>query len=92
MSSNSQEVQMSQSSKTTEIVVCPLCMGHGEMPKALLASRWNDREVRRMLAQYGDEFTAGEHGGMANPFESKEEATAGSTKQFHSQGDGVPKD
>lgn len=83
---------MSQSSKDKNIVVCPLCMGHGEMPKALLASRWNDREIQRTLAQYGDEFAAGEHGGMDNPFESREEATAGSTKNLHSHGDGVPKE
>ncbi len=83
---------MSQSSKTSDIVVCPLCQGHGEMPKALVALRWNDREVRRELAQYADEYTAGEHGGMDNPFESREEATAASTSQYHSRGDGVPKE
>lgn len=83
---------MTQSSKPIEVVVCPLCMGHGDVPKALLVARWNDREIRRMLAQYGDEIAAGEHGGMSNPFESKEEATAGSTKKFHSRSDGVPKE
>jgi uncharacterized protein YbaR (Trm112 family) len=83
---------MTQSFKHIDIVVCPLCQGHGEAPKPLLALRWNDREIQRMLAQYGDEFAAGEHGGMDNPFESKEEATAGSTKKFHSRGDGVPKE
>ena len=83
---------MTQSSKPLDIVVCPLCMGHGEMPKALLASRWSDRDVQRILAQYGDEFAAGEGGGMDNPFESREEATAGSTKSFHSRSDGVPKE
>jgi hypothetical protein len=87
-----QEVQMTQSSKPTDIVVCPLCQGHGEVPKSLLVSRWNDREIRRMLAQYDDEVAAGEHGGMDNPFESREEATAGSTTKFHSRGDGVPKE
>ncbi len=83
---------MTHSSKSLDIVVCPLCQGHGEMPKALLASRWNDREIRRILAQYADEYAAGEHGGLDNPFESKEEATAGSTVKFHSRGDGVPKE
>lgn len=83
---------MTHSSKPMDIVVCPLCMGHGEMPKALLSSRWSDREVQRTLAQYGDESAAGERGGMDNPFESREEATAGSTNRFHSRGDGVPKE
>lgn len=83
---------MTQSSKPPDTVVCPLCQGHGEMPKALLATRWNDREIRRTIAQLGDEFSAGEHGGMDNPFESREEATASSTAKFHSRGDGVPKE
>ena len=83
---------MTHSSKPIDLVTCPLCMGHGEMPKPLLASRFNDREVQRTLARFCDEGAAGENGGMANPFESREEATAGSTKTFHSRGDGVPKE
>lgn len=83
---------MTHSSKAVDIVVCPLCMGHGEVPKPILTSRWNDREIQRTLAQYSDECAAGEHGGLDNPFESKEEATAGTTNNFHSRGDGVPKE
>lgn len=83
---------MTHSSKAAEIVICPLCQGHGEVPKPILAARWEDREIQRILAQYSDECSAGTGGGMANPFESREEATAGSTKQFHSRGDGVPKE
>ncbi len=70
-------------------------MGLVQLPKLapfVERRRENAAWFRRELAQYGDEFTAGEHGGMDNPFESREEATAGSTKQFHSRGDGVPKE
>lgn len=83
---------MADHTRASEIVTCPLCLGHGSLQKENLITRSRDPEFRDLLIRYWDDAVASESGGLENPFESREESCAGSTKGFHSSGSGIPKE
>lgn len=83
---------MADHTTTSNAVTCPLCMGHGTLPKEQLVARSRDLEFRELLVRYWDDATSGERGGLENPFESREESCAVSTAGLHGSGAGVPKE
>jgi hypothetical protein len=55
-----------------DVVLCPLCHGHGQERKEVLVVRWRSREFEQSLQQIADEAAFGTHGGLDSPFEPAE--------------------
>ena len=49
------------------VVICPLCHGHGVEHKELLVVRWRSREFEQQLQTIADEAAFGAAGGMQDP-------------------------
>ncbi len=49
------------------VVLCPLCHGHGVEHKELLVVRWRSREFEQQLQTIADEAAFGAEGGMEDP-------------------------
>lgn len=49
------------------LVICPLCHGHGVEHKELLVVRWRSREFEEELQTIADEAAFGVSGGMEDP-------------------------
>jgi hypothetical protein len=54
-------------SQDHNVVLCPLCHGHGVEHKELLVVRWRSREFEQELQTIADEAAFGTEGGMDNP-------------------------
>ena len=49
------------------VVICPLCHGHGIEHKELLVVRWRSREFEQQLQTIADEAAFGAAGGVEDP-------------------------
>ena len=49
------------------VVMCPLCHGHGVDHKELLVVRWRSREFEQQLQTIADEAAFGTTSGMEDP-------------------------
>jgi len=49
------------------VVLCPLCHGHGVEHKELLVVRWRSREFEQELQTIADEAAFGLSGGVKDP-------------------------
>ncbi len=49
------------------VVLCPLCHGHGVEHKELLVVRWRSREFEQELQTIADEAAFGTAGGLDDP-------------------------
>jgi hypothetical protein len=49
------------------VVLCPLCHGHGVEHKELLVVRWRSREFEQELQTIADEAAFGVSGGIEDP-------------------------
>jgi len=49
------------------VVLCPLCHGHGVEHKELLVVRWRSREFEQELQTIADEAAFGAAGGLEDP-------------------------
>ncbi len=54
-----------------EVVLCPLCHGHGMERKELLVVRWRSPEFEATLQNIADEAAFGTAAGMEDPFEAE---------------------
>ena len=49
------------------VVLCPLCHGHGVEHKELLVVRWRSQEFEQELQTIADEAAFGAEGGLEDP-------------------------
>lgn len=49
------------------IVMCPLCHGHGVEHKELMVVRWRSEEFEQTLQTFADEAAFGTAGGLEDP-------------------------
>jgi hypothetical protein len=49
------------------VVLCPLCHGHGVEHKELLVVRWRSRDFEQELQTIADEAAFGAEGGLDDP-------------------------
>jgi hypothetical protein len=54
-------------SSQENVVMCPLCHGHGLEHKELLVVRWRSQEFEQALQTFADEAAFGTAGGMDEP-------------------------
>lgn len=54
-------------SSDQNVVLCPLCHGHGVEHKELLVVRWRSREFEQELQTIADEAAFGAASGMDDP-------------------------
>jgi len=59
-------------SSDQNVVMCPLCHGHGVEHKELLVVRWRSREFEQELQTIADEAAFGTAGGMIDPIAKQE--------------------
>jgi len=53
-----------------DVILCPLCHGHGQERKELLVVRWRSREFEQTLQKIADEAAFGSNGGLDSLFEA----------------------
>lgn len=54
-------------SSDQNVVLCPLCHGHGMEQKELLVLRWRSQEFEQALQTIADEAAFGATGGLDDP-------------------------